>query len=336
MCYLEQSSGSLRVTSGEAWPLDYWLVFSSNSTESFHVKGKPFIDWACDAAAGERWGWRWRVGGGRELRENHFCFLFSHRGFLCQSEALHLILGKWEVVSRNPECRFHTNSFWCIGNTLKCSFRMKSLDWGPLGCGRWGKSPIFMDQTAVQNDAGTGRLGVGLCSGNGSVTGGRVSTWGVVANVAARSGEGRRHSAGCNRWWRHFVISWVLPEKPGKALARYGLTAIIQDIRVYTQASQVVKNLPAMQETQVQSLGWKSPWKRKWQPTLVFLPGKSHLQRSLAGYNPRGHKELDTTEQLNVHANACTYKDTHTHIFLPWEEEKNMCWKHRWEVSSGW
>ena len=36
-------------------------------------------------------------------------------------------------------------------------------------------------------------------------------------------------------------------------------------------------------------------WKRKWQPTLVFLPGKSHRQRSLAGYSPRGHKELDTT-----------------------------------------
>lgn len=56
-----------------------------------------------------------------------------------------------------------------------------------------------MDQTAVQNDAGMGRIGVGLCPGNGSVTGGRVSMWGVVANVAARSGEGRRHSAGCNR-----------------------------------------------------------------------------------------------------------------------------------------
>ena len=30
----------------------------------------------------------------------------------------------------------------------------------------------------------------------------------------------------------------------------------------------------------------KIPWRRKWQPTLVFLPGKSHGQRSLAGYNP--------------------------------------------------
>ena len=39
----------------------------------------------------------------------------------------------------------------------------------------------------------------------------------------------------------------------------------------------------------------KIPWRRKWQPTLVFLPGKSHGRRSLAGYSPWGCKELDTT-----------------------------------------
>ena len=40
------------------------------------------------------------------------------------------------------------------------------------------------------------------------------------------------------------------------------------------------------------------PWRRKWQPTPVFLPGKSHGQRSLAGYSPWGHKESGTTEWL--------------------------------------
>ena len=35
---------------------------------------------------------------------------------------------------------------------------------------------------------------------------------------------------------------------------------------------------------------------RKWLPTPVFLPGESHGWRSLAGYSPWGHKELDTTE----------------------------------------
>ena len=39
--------------------------------------------------------------------------------------------------------------------------------------------------------------------------------------------------------------------------------------------AQMVKNLPAMQETWVQSLGWEDPWRRAWQPTPVFLPGES-------------------------------------------------------------
>ena len=43
----------------------------------------------------------------------------------------------------------------------------------------------------------------------------------------------------------------------------------------------------------------KIPWRRKWQPTPLFLPGKSHGQRILAGCSPWGHKELDTTERLH-------------------------------------
>ena len=38
-------------------------------------------------------------------------------------------------------------------------------------------------------------------------------------------------------------------------------------------------------------------WRREWLPALAFLPGEVNGQRSLAGYNPRGHKELDPTEQ---------------------------------------
>ena len=40
-------------------------------------------------------------------------------------------------------------------------------------------------------------------------------------------------------------------------------------------------------------------WSDLWQPTPVFLPGESYGQKSLAGYSPWGHKESDTTEQLN-------------------------------------
>ena len=41
---------------------------------------------------------------------------------------------------------------------------------------------------------------------------------------------------------------------------------------------------------QVRSLGWEDHLRRKWEPTPVFLPGKSHGQRSLAGYSPWGHR----------------------------------------------
>ena len=60
--------------------------------------------------------------------------------------------------------------------------------------------------------------------------------------------------------------------------------------------STVVKNLPALQETQVQSLVGKISWSRKWQPTPVFLPRESHGQRSLAEQSSWGLKELAKTE----------------------------------------
>ena len=45
----------------------------------------------------------------------------------------------------------------------------------------------------------------------------------------------------------------------------------------------------------------KTPWSRKWQPTPIFLPRKFHEQRRLVGYCPRGCKESDATEWLNMH-----------------------------------
>ena len=47
----------------------------------------------------------------------------------------------------------------------------------------------------------------------------------------------------------------------------------------------------------------KIPWNRKWQPTPVFLSVKFYKQRSLAGYSPWGHKELDTTEHIHTTGN---------------------------------
>ena len=45
----------------------------------------------------------------------------------------------------------------------------------------------------------------------------------------------------------------------------------------------------------------KIPWRRKWQPTPVFLPGEFHGQRSQMGYSPWGQKQLDMTEHTTKH-----------------------------------
>ena len=66
---------------------------------------------------------------------------------------------------------------------------------------------------------------------------------------------------------------------------------------------QCVKKLPTMQETQemqVWSLGQEDPLEKTWQPTLVFLPEKSHGQRSLGCYSPKDDKELDRTKLLST------------------------------------
>ena len=64
--------------------------------------------------------------------------------------------------------------------------------------------------------------------------------------------------------------------------------------------AQWEKNPPAMQDTQetgsIAGLG-RSPRGGKWQLTPVTLPGKSHGQRSLVGYSPKGRKGVHTTEQ---------------------------------------
>ena len=47
-------------------------------------------------------------------------------------------------------------------------------------------------------------------------------------------------------------------------------------------------------------------WRRKWQPTPVFLTEKSHGQMSLVGYSPWGHKELDMTEHIYYTGTCCS------------------------------
>ena len=77
---------------------------------------------------------------------------------------------------------------------------------------------------------------------------------------------------------------------------------------IVTSASQgalEVKNLPANAGDTRDVDGFdpwvrKIPWKRAWQPTLVFLSGKSHGQRSLVDNSLSSHKELDTTNAFTL------------------------------------
>ena len=59
---------------------------------------------------------------------------------------------------------------------------------------------------------------------------------------------------------------------------------------------QTVKNLPAVQETQVHVLGWEDHLENRMTTHSSVLAWKSHKQRSLVGYSPWGRTELDTTE----------------------------------------
>ena len=60
--------------------------------------------------------------------------------------------------------------------------------------------------------------------------------------------------------------------------------------------AQTVKSLPAVWETQVQSLGWEDPLEKEMATHSSILPGEFQGQRSLAGCCPWGRKESDMTE----------------------------------------
>ena len=80
-------------------------------------------------------------------------------------------------------------------------------------------------------------------------------------------------------------------------------------------------------------------WRRKWQPTPVFFPEKSHGQRNLTGYSPWGCKELDATEQTHTHTHTHTHKAAKYQIsqvkefsaFLCMGKIKGFCWRRKWQ-----
>ena len=63
--------------------------------------------------------------------------------------------------------------------------------------------------------------------------------------------------------------------------------------------AQMVKRLPTMRETWVQSLGWEDLLEKEMATHSSILAWKIPWMRRLEGYSPWSHKELDTTQQLN-------------------------------------
>ena len=89
--------------------------------------------------------------------------------------------------------------------------------------------------------------------------------------------------------------------------------------------AQIVKNLPAMQETWVWFLGQEDSPEKEMTTILLLLPGKFHGKRSLVGYSPQGCEELDLTEQLTfshpeyIHLN----NSTTTNLIKKWAKDLN-------------
>ena len=92
--------------------------------------------------------------------------------------------------------------------------------------------------------------------------------------------------------WRSLVQATVHGITKSQAwLSDFPLTSLI---------TQTVKNLPAVQETQVQSLDWEDPMEKGMAALPLLLPGKAHGQRRLVSYSQWGCKELDTTGWLTL------------------------------------
>ena len=121
-------------------------------------------------------------------------------------------------------------------------------------------------------------------------------------------------------WWDWMPVSsffWMLSFKPAfsrssftfiKRLFSSSLSAIKVVSSAYLRLLIFLLAIPACASI--------SP--ALWQPTPVFLPGKSHGRRNLVGYSPWGHRKLDTTEQLHFHFHSAYKLNKQGDNIQPW------------------
>ena len=124
----------------------------------------------------------------------------------------------------------------------------------------------------------------GLCQARGL-------EWVAISFCRGASGPSGQTRVSCivDRCFNVWATLWSLIIKQLKGDTQDGLSLV----------TQMGKSLPVMREMRFDPWVGKIPWRRKWQPTPVLLPGKAHGWRSLAGYSPWGFKEWDTTERLH-------------------------------------
>ena len=87
--------------------------------------------------------------------------------------------------------------------------------------------------------------------------------------------------------------------------------------------TRTVEYYSAIKKNEIMPFLATRKWRRKWQPTPVFLPGKSHGLRILVGYSPWGRKESDTTEWLHFLATRIDLK-----IITLSQTKTNIIWFH--------
>ena len=119
--------------------------------------------------------------------------------------------------------------------------------------------------------------------------------------------QGRGHLVGCYLWGRTesdvTEATWQQQQQPNSwllfAVFSYLLTSCSFSDCTVVESCQCRRHRSYRFGPRVR----KMPWRRKWQPTPVCLPGEFYGQRSLAGYSPWGRKEMDMTLQLSTHMN---------------------------------
>ena len=89
-------------------------------------------------------------------------------------------------------------------------------------------------------------------------------------------------------------LLWTSRQHASKHIS-YSLVWMQQDVPGGSDG----KHLPTVWETRLQALSWEELLEKQMATHSSILPGKSHRQRSLVGYSPRGHRESDMTERLH-------------------------------------